>query len=67
MRIKEMSVEQEITKQPIVIKNLEVEESAEFEGFLRLKFLENYKEYGVDSIIFVNRNRVLKIVPELLK
>ena len=67
MRVKEMFVEQEVTKQPIVIKNLEVEDSTEFEGFLRVKFLEEYKEFTVDSIIFINRDRVLKIIPLLLK
>ena len=67
MRVKEMFVEQEVTKQPIVIKNLEVEDSTDFEGFLRVKFLEEYKEFSVDSIIFINRDRVLKIIPLLLK
>lgn len=67
MRVKEMFVEQEVTKQPIVIKNLEVEDSTEFEGFLRVKFLEEYKEFSVDSVIFINRDRVLKIIPLLLK
>ena len=67
MRVKEMFVEQEVTKQPIVIKNLEVDDSTEFEGFLRIKFLEEYKEFSVDSIIFINRDRVLKIIPLLLK
>lgn len=67
MRVKEMFVEQEVTKQPVVIKNLEVDDSTEFEGFLRVRFLEEYKEFTVDSIIFINRDRVLKIIPLLLK
>ena len=67
MRVKEILVEQEITKQPVVIRNLEVDDSSEFEGFLRVKFLEEYKEYSADTIIFINRAKVLKIVPILLK
>ena len=67
MRVKEILVEQEITKQPIVIKNLEVDDSTEFEGFLRIKFLEGYKEFSADTIIFINRDKVLKIIPLLLK
>ena len=67
MRVKEILVEQEITKQSVVIKNLEVKDSSEFEGFLRVKFLEEYKEYSADTIIFINRNKVLKIIPLLIK
>lgn len=67
MRVKEMIVEQEITKQPIIVRNLEVEDSSEFEGFLRVKFLEAYKEFRADDSVFINRDRVLKIIPLLLK
>ena len=67
MRVKEILVEQEITKQPVVIENLEVEDSTEFEGFLKVKFLEEYKEYSADTIIFINRDKVLRIIPLLLK
>ena len=67
MRIKEMVVEHEFTKQPIIVKNLEAEDSSEFEGFLRVKFLEAYKEFSAGDIVFINRDRVLKVIPLLLK
>ena len=67
MLVKELYVKNPFTKRVEVLENLELEDSTEFSGFFRVKFLGSAEVPSKDNIILFNRNSVPKIVPELLK
>ena len=67
MLIKELYIKNPSTKQVEALKNLEVVDSTEFSGFLKVEFLDSTEVPSKDNVVFFNRNLILKIVPELLK
>ena len=67
MLVKELYIKNPVTKRVEVLKNLEIEDSTEFSGFIKVEFKYGEKEPDKDRVIFFNRNLIVKIVPQLLK
>ena len=45
-------------------KNVEVNDSEEFEGFLEVKFLKDNIGFKMGSVVLINKSVVSSIVPE---
>ncbi len=67
MLVKGLYIEHPFSKEIEVLKNLEAEDSTEFEGFVKVKLLGSTEIPDKDNVFFFNRNSITKIVPELLK
>ena len=67
MLVKGLYIEHPFSKEIEVLKNLEAEDSTEFEGVVKVKLLGSTEIPDKDNVFFFNRNSITKIVPELLK
>ncbi len=67
MLVKELYIEHPFSKEVEVLKNVEAEDATEFKGFIKVKLLGSTELPSKDSVFFLNRNSITKIVPELLK
>ena len=66
MLVKELYIKNLVAKRGEVLKNLELKDSKKIEGFVEIKLLDEKKAMYEDSVFFLNRNSIFKIVPELL-
>lgn len=67
MLIKEIHVKNPFTKESIIYKNLDAEDAMELEGFIKVKFMKDFKDFSAGTVAYFNRNIVLKIIPEIIR
>ena len=67
MLVKELYIKNPVAKRGEVLKDLELKDSKKIEGFVEIKLLDEKKAMYEDSVFFLNRNSIFKIVTELLK